>query len=336
MAFLPDGTLLVTERQGQLRRINVGSGEISPPIAGLPEIATQGQGGLLDIVLAPDFDVTRRIFLSYARPVGDSTATAVFRARLSEDASRLDDGVTIFTQNMPAATGKHYGSRLVFDRDGQLFVTTGDREALREEAQNPASHVGKILRITTDGAPAPGNPQSPGWAPEVWSIGHRNVQGAAFHPLTGELWTVEHGARGGDEINMPQAGKNYGWPVISFGREYFGSSIGEGTAKAGMEQPLYYWDPSIAPSGMAFLTSDAYPGWKGSLLVGALAGQHVARLTLDGARVVVEEQLFEGFSRFRDVRQGPDGRIYLLTDEVAPEGGLYVIPAPGDVTATPN
>lgn len=335
MAFLPDGSVLVTERAGRLRLLNIANASLGAPIEGLPEVAAQGQGGLLGIALDPNFAGNRQLFMSFARPVEGGSATAVFRARLSDDGARLQDGKIIFTQNTVASTGHHFGSRLVFGRDGHLFVTTGDRNALREEAQNPASHVGKILRITTDGAPAPGNPQKAGWAPEVWSIGHRNVQGAALNPATGELWTAEHGARGGDEINIPGAGKNYGWPVISYGREYSGGEIGDGTAREGMEQPIHYWDPSIAPSGMAFITRDLYPGWKGSLLVGALAGEHVARLILQGQRIAGEERLFEGVGRFRDVVQAPDGRIYALTDAPEPEGTLYVVPAAGDITASP-
>lgn len=335
MAFLPDASVLVTERPGRLRLVNLDSATIGTPIEGVPEVAAEGQGGLLGIALDPDFASTRLVFISYARPVEGGSATAVFRARLSDDKTRLEDGKVIFTQNTAAATGQHFGSRLVFDRQGHLFVTTGDRGRLRDKVQDGSSHIGKILRITREGAAAPGNPQVAGWAPEVWSLGHRNVQGAALHPATGELWAVEHGSRGGDEINISRAGMNYGWPVISYGTEYSGGKIGEGTERQGMEQPLHYWDPSIAPSGMAFLTGDLYPGWKDSLLVGALAGSHVARLTLSGEKVAAEERLFEGFSRFRDVAQGPDGRIYVLTDEPEPNGGLYVIPAPGDVTASP-
>jgi aldose sugar dehydrogenase len=222
----------------------------------------------------------------------------------------------------------------VFDGEGYLFVTTGDRCSLPEEAQNGASHLGKILRITGDGAPAPGNPQRADWAPEVWSIGHRNVQGAALHPGTGQLWTAEHGAKGGDEINMLKAGRNYGWPVITYGRDYSGLKIGEGTAKDGMEQPLHYWDPSIAPAGMAFCSGEIYPGWKGSLFVGALAGEHLNRLSLDGTTVVASEKLFEGLGRIRDVIQGPSGHLYVMTDEAAPNGAIYQIAGPGDVTAT--
>ncbi len=325
LAFLPDGSALVTERPGTLRRIALPDGTLGAPIQGSPAVDANGQGGLLGIALAPDFASTRQVFLSFARRTDGGNATAVFRGRLSEDFTRLEDGAVIFTQNRSANSGHHFGSRLLFDRDGHLFVTTGDRNVLRDEVQNPATHIGKVLRITRDGAPAPGNPALPGWAPEVWSLGHRNLQGATLHPETGALWTVEHGARGGDEVNSPQAGKNYGWPVISYGREYSMLPIGEGTAKAGMEQPVHYWDPSIAPSGMTFVSGEAYPGWQGNLLVGALAGQHVARLVLDGERVVAEEKLFEGTSRYRDVVQGPDGRIYVLTDDGAPDGMLMVI-----------
>jgi glucose/arabinose dehydrogenase len=325
LAFLPDGSALVTERPGRLRRITLADGGLGEPIQGTPAVDATGQGGLLGIALAPDFASSRQVFLSFARATDGGNATAVFRGRLSEDFARLDDGTIIFTQNRSANSGHHFGSRLVFDRDGFLFVTTGDRNVLRDAVQNPASHIGKVLRITRDGAPAPGNPALPGWAPEVWSLGHRNLQGATLHPETGALWTVEHGARGGDEVNTPQAGKNYGWPVISYGREYSMLAIGEGTVKDGMEQPVHYWDPSIAPSGMTFVTSDTYPGWRGNLLVGALAGQHIARLVLDGGRVVAEEQLFEGSARFRDVVQGPGGRMYVLTDGGAPDGALMVI-----------
>jgi glucose/arabinose dehydrogenase len=329
LAFLPDGSALVTERPGRLRRITVAEGQLADPITGLPGLAVVGQGGLLGIALDPEFPANRRIYLSFSEPRDGGSSTSVFRAQLSADHRRLEEGRVIFRQNTVSGGGHHFGSRLVFDRGNNLFVTTGDRNRLRDKVQDPSSHIGKVIRITRDGAPAPGNPALPGWAPEVWSMGHRNIQGAALHPDTGVLWTVEHGARGGDEINIPEAGKNYGWPVISYGREYSNLPIGEGWAKEGMEQPLYYWDPSIAPSGMAFYTAGenaAYPAWKGSLFVGALAGVHVARLTLDGQKIVAEERLFEGYSRFRDVVLGPDGLIYLLTDEAGPRGALLVIP----------
>jgi aldose sugar dehydrogenase len=333
LAFLPDGSALITERPGRLRRFDFKTGALSDPISGTPDVDASGQGGLLGIALDPDFATTRQVFLSFAQASDVGSATAVFRARLADDTSALLDGKTIFAQNQPRSGGRHFGSRLVFDRNGQLFVTTGDRGNASDSAQDPASHIGKIIRITKDGAPAPGNPMLAGWAPEVWSLGHRNAQGATLHPTNGQLWTVEHGARGGDEINTPEAGKNYGWPVITFGEDYSGAKIGIGSSNAGMEQPLHYWDPSIAPSGMAFITSDLYPAWKGSLLVGALAGAHIARLTLDGTKVTAEERLFDGFARFRDIVQGPDGRIYVLTDDAGPDGGLFVIAADGDVTA---
>jgi aldose sugar dehydrogenase len=333
IAFLPDGSALVTERAGQLRLVNMRDATLGEPIAGLPEIENRQQGGLLGIALDPNFAETRLVFLSFNQRREGGNATAVFRGRLSADATRLEDGKTIFSQNMAVDSGLHFGSRLVFDREGHLFVTTGDRGIMRDEAQNPASHLGKVLHITKFGAPAPNNPALPGWAPEVWSIGHRNLQGATLHPATGQLWTVEHGAKGGDELNTPLPGKNYGWPVITYGVNYSGEKIGEGQTKEGMEQPHHYWDPSIAPSGMAFVTSDTYPGWKGSLFVGALAGAHLARLTMEGAKITAEEKLFDGFARFRDVVQGPDGRIYALTDDSAPDGGLFVIATQGDVTS---
>jgi glucose/arabinose dehydrogenase len=323
LAFLPDSNALVTERPGNLRYITMPDGKLSEPIAGLPELDVEGQGGLLGIAIDPDFASNRFIYLSFAEPREGGNSTSVFRAKLSADNSTLEESKIIFRQNVPAESGHHFGSRLVFDRNGHLFVTTGDRNMLRDLVQDPSTHIGKVIRITRDGAPAPGNPSLPGWAPEIWSMGHRNIQGATLHPETGALWTAEHGARGGDEINTPEAGKNYGWPVITFGRDYSGEKIGEGTAMQGMEQPLHYWDPSIAPSGMAFYTGDVYPGWKGNLFVGALAGQLVARLTLDGNKIVSEQRLFEGHARFRDVVQGPDGRLYLLTDES--NGTLLVI-----------
>jgi aldose sugar dehydrogenase len=329
MAFLPDGSLLVTELPGQLRRVSLSNAQLEPPISGVPEVDSRGQGGLLGIAIDPDFATNRFVYMSFAEKRDGGNVTAVFRGQLSADHKKLEDGRVIFRQSLAAESGRHFGSRLVFDRSGHLFVTTGDRGYLSEQAQDPATHIGKVLRINRDGAAAPGNPTLPGWAPEVWSIGHRNLQGAALHPLTGELWTVEHGAKGGDELNAPQAGKNYGWPVITYGKDYSGASIGEGNAKAGLEQPLHYWDPSIAPSGLAFVTTDTYSGWKGNALVGALAGAHLARLTLENQKVVNEEKLFEGFARFRDVVEGPDGRIYVLTDEAAPDGGVYQLASPG-------
>jgi len=329
LAFLPDGRMLVTERPGRLR-IVAASGQLSQPLPGLPKIYARGQGGLLDVLIDPGFAENRVIYLSYAEDRGGGRAgTAVARGRLNTAGTGLE-GLQIIFRQEPSYTGSnHWGSRLVLDRTGALFVTLGDRFDLRDEAQNPANHIGKIVRIARQGGAADDNPKKPGWAPEVWSIGHRNVQGAALHPQTGELWTAEHGARGGDEINIPRKGLNYGWPVISYGVHYSGAKIGVGTKKEGMEQPVFYWDPSIAPSGMAFYTGDKFPGWRGSVLVGALAGTLVARLELDGDKVVREERILKGLrERIRDIRQGPDGFVYLLTD--SPEGRILRLrPADG-------
>jgi len=327
LAFLPDGRMLVTERPGRLRVVE-SDGHLSEAIGGLPEIADVGQGGLLDIALHPNFESTRLVFLSFAEPREQGNATSVMRGRLSDDLARLEDVKVIFRQQPAAEGGFHFGSRLVFDRSGALFVTTGDRNRLRQLVQQTDNHIGKIIRITEDGGIPPDNPKPEGWLPELWSIGHRNLQGATLHPQTGQLWTVEHGARGGDELNHPQAGRNYGWPVISYGREYSGGRIGQGRAMEGMEQPVHYWDPSIAPSGMVFYTGERYPPWKGNLFVGALVKTHLARLRMENGKVVEEEQLFKGYTRIRDVRQGPDGYLYLVTDEGAPEGRIVrVVPA---------
>jgi aldose sugar dehydrogenase len=317
LAFLPDNRMLVTERPGRLRIVSE-DGRLSEPIRGLPRIAARRQGGLLDVALDPNFAQNRAIYFSYAEDRGEGQAgTSVARARLSDDGRALESLQVIFRQQPSHSGGNHFGSRLVFDRDGNLFITLGDRFDLREQAQNPSSHIGKVMRIRPGGGAAPGNPflDREGVRPEIWSIGHRNIQAAALHPATGALWTVEHGARGGDEVNIPARAKNYGWPVISYGVDYSGAKIGEGTAKAGLEQPVYYWDPSIAPSGMAFYTGDRFPAWRGSVLVGALAGKLVSRLETDGSRVTGEERMLQNLGeRIRDVRQGPDGFVYLLTD----------------------
>jgi aldose sugar dehydrogenase len=315
LAFLPDGRFLVTERPGRIR-IVAADGSLSQPLSGLPRLVAREQGGLLDVVLDPNFSSNRIVYFSFSEPRGENrNATSVARASLNEAGTALLSTTIIFRQEPAYAGGHHFGSRLVFDREGYLFVTLGERLVLRDEAQNPANHLGKILRITREGQPAPGNPVKPGWLPEIWSIGHRNVQGAALDPSTGRLWTAEHGARGGDEVNSPEAGKNYGWPVITYGRDYSGRSIGEGTQKEGMEQPLFYWDPSIAPSGLAIYTGDAFPGWRNSVFIGALAGQMLVRLERESGRIAAEERLLVDLNeRIRDVRQGPDGLIYLLTD----------------------
>ena len=318
LQFLPGGRLLVTERPGRLRLVSP-EGVVSPPIAGVPKVSAAGQGGLLDVALAPDFAKTGEIYLSYAEPRkggGNGTSLARGKLELTDAGGRLSDVAVIFRQQPSYASDQHFGSRIVFADNGTLFLTVGDRYTLQDQAQNPENHLGKMMRLTRDGSPAPDNPKLPGWDAAIWSIGHRNVQGAALHPTTGELWTAEHAARGGDEINIVRKGRNYGWPVITYGRDYSGAKIGEGTAKAGMEQPIYYWDPSIAPSGAAFYTGDLFPAWKGNLLVGALAGQHLARLVLDGERVVGEERLLGDLdARIRDVRVGPDGAVWMLIDQ---------------------
>ena len=316
VAFLPGGGYLVTERDGLLKHV-AGNGDQSI-VTGTPHVFAEGQGGLLDVVLAPDFTETAEIFLSFSEPARQGAGTSIFRAKLIQngDAFVLEDGKVIFSGNNRSYGGRHFGSRLVFAPDGTLFVTTGDRGD-RPSAQDVSNHAGAVLRISRDGTAPADNPflNEPGAMPELWSIGHRNAQGAALNPATGVLWTVEHGARGGDEINIPQPGKNYGWPVISYGRHYTGGKIGEGSEKAGMEQPVYYWDPSIAPSGMAFVSSGLYPDWNGDILIGALRGRHLARLSLDGQQIVAEEPLLSGLGeRIRDVRQGPDGFLYVLTD----------------------
>lgn len=315
LAFLPDGRMLVTERPGRLRLVTP-QGELSRPLTGLPNVTGRGQGGLLDVAIDPGFSENRLVYFSFAEPRQGGNGTSVGRGRLNANATGLDDVTVIFRQMPAINSSMHFGSRLVFDRSGGLFVTLGDRFGHRDEAQNPQNHIGKLVRISPYGSVPADNPKKPGWQPEIWSIGHRNVQGAALHPGTGQIWTVEHGARGGDEVNTPKAGLNYGWPVITYGIDYSGAKIGEGTAKAGMEQPLFYWDPSIAPSGAAFYTGERWPSWKNSLFVGALAGQMLIRLSTNGETVTGEERLLTTMGeRIRDVRQGPDGYLYLLVDD---------------------
>ena len=318
LAFLPDGRMLVTERPGRMRLVTI-DGKLAAPLQGLPKVEAAGQGGLLDVALDPKFADNALVYWSYSEPDpqgGRGNSTAVARGRLAGD--RLDDVKVIFRQAPKVASNAHFGSRLVFARDGRLFVTLGDRFSRRDDAQLLGNHHGKIVRIESDGRVPSDNPfvGRSGALPEIWSYGHRNVQGAALNPASGELWIDEHGPQGGDELNIAQPGKNYGWPVITYGAEYgSGAKIGEGTAKAGMEPPLAHWVPSIATSGLAFLTSDRYPGWKGSVFIGALKAQLLVRLELDGRKVVREERLLQDFGeRIRDVRQGPDGWLYLLTD----------------------
>ena len=318
LAFLPDGRLLVTERPGRMRIVTP-DGKLSPPLGGVPKVFASGQGGLLDVVLDRGFANNRTIYFCFAEPERGGGRTALARAKLGE--SQLDDVQVIFHQEGPLSSGGHFGCRIAQAADNNLFLTTGEHFIDRDEAQKLTSHLGKIVRIAPDGSVPNDNPfvGRSDAKPEIWSYGHRNMQGAAIHPQTGKLWEHEHGARGGDEVNIPQAGKNYGWPVISYGVNYDGTPVGSGkSAMPGMEQPIKYWVPSIAPSGMAFYTGDLFPTWKGSLLVGALAGQMLVRLSLDGETVTGEERMLQGLrERIRDVRVGPDGAIYLVTDNSA-------------------
>lgn len=316
IAFLPDGRMLVTERPGRLRMVTQ-TGELSAPISGTPDVWANGQGGLLDVALAPDFEKSRFVYMSFAQAKEGGAVTAVARGRLNEAGTALEGTTTIFSQTPVGNTGRHFGSRLVFGRDGNLFITTGDRGNREDDAQKLDSLIGKIIRIAPDGSIPKDNPfvGREGARPEIWSYGHRNAQGAALHPTSGRLWTAEHGSRGGDEVNVPLAGRNYGWPVITYGIDYSGAKIGEGTTKPGMEQPIYYWDPSIAPSGLDFYTADRFPAWRGNAFTGALAGQMLVRLTVSGERVTGEERMLERMGqRIRAVRQGPDGFLYLITD----------------------
>ncbi|MBP2148506.1 glucose/arabinose dehydrogenase [Xanthobacter flavus] len=325
IAFLPDGRLLVAERDGRLRPVDA-TGKVGAPISGVPQVAARGQGGLLDVAVDPRFAQNRLIYLSYAEPRPEGAATAVARGKLSDDLTRLTDVDVIFRQQPAVSGGNHFGSRLVFAPDGMLFVTLGDRFNYMDKAQDLTTTLGKVVRILPDGAIPPDNPfvEKDGARAEVWSYGHRNVQAAVIEPGTGRLWTVEHGPRGGDEVNRPEAGKNYGWPVIGYGRHYSGAKIGVGTAKDGMEQPLFYWDPSIAPSGAAFYSGDALPGWRGQLFVGALAGQALVMVKVRDGAVIGEERLPMG-KRIRDVRMGPDGALWLVAESTGEI--LRVVPA---------
>ena len=321
LAIMPDGRMLVTERPGRLRIVEA-NGELSPPLTGVPAVFARGQGGLLDVALDPGFATNQIVYLSFSEPgEGGTAGTSVLRGRLT--ASGLEDVRIIYRQEPKVVSSAHFGSRIVFRRDGTMLVTQGERSDYRDQAQDLASGLGKIVRINSDGSIPQDNPfiGRPGVRPEIWSYGHRNIQAAALHPETGALWTVEHGARGGDELNHPEAGKNYGWPVITYGRDYNRLPIGEGTAKEGMEQPVYYWDPVIAPSGMAFYTGNAFAGWSGSILVGGMMPGRLVRLTLRDGRVASEERyLGDRGERIRDIEQGADGLLYAVTDH--PNGSV--------------
>lgn len=314
MAFLPDGSILVTERPGRLRLVR--NGALEPePIAGVPEVWARGQGGLLDVALHPDFERNRLVYLSYSKPGPNGATTAVARGRLVD--GRLEDVEDIFVADAWTNRGQHFGSRLVFDGKGHLFISVGDRGVM-QEAQNPSNHQGTIIRLHDDGRVPADNPfvGREGFRPEIYAYGIRSPQGLALHPERGELWETEHGPRGGDEINLILPGRNYGWPTITYGINYNGEKISDHTHMEGMEQPLHYWVPSIATSGLAFYTGDKFPGWKGDAFVGGLAGQQLVRLRFDGTRrVAIEVLLTELKRRIRDVRNGPDGYIYLLVDE---------------------
>jgi glucose/arabinose dehydrogenase len=316
---LPGGDLLVTEKPGRMRIISA-AGEKGPPLAGVPEVDARGQGGLLDVALSPKFESDRTVYWSYSEPRQGGNATSVARGVLSQDRETLEQVRVIF-RAMPTYDGTmHYGSRLAFGPDGTLYITLGERsdKPMRPQAQRLDSDMGKIVRINPDGSAPKDNPFA-GQAdarPEIWSLGHRNIQAAAFDPQ-GRLWEVEHGTNGGDELNLVQKGKNYGWPLVAYGEEYSGQAIpGAVTTKEGTEQPVYYWDPVIAPSGMQFYTGDAFPAWKGSVFIGGLKDTKLVRLTLENDRVTGEEHLLkERGQRVRDVRQGPDGALYIVTDK---------------------
>ena len=319
IAFLPDGGQLITERGGRLLLIRDGK---AVPVTGVPEVRAKGQGGLLDVQVARDFDTSREIFLTFSQPMRGGAGTALAVARL-EAPARLSDLRVIFRQTDGSNAGRHFGSRVVEAPDGTLFLTIGDRGD-RERAQDLGSRKGKVIRVARNGAIPPDNPfvGREGAEPAVWSYGHRNPQGAALGP-DGAVWTVEHGPKGGDEINRPAAGRNHGWPVISFGEEYSGGTVGRGTAAEGMEQPLHYWDPSIAPSGMMIYSGRLWPEWKGDIFVGSLKFDMISRLSGGADSLVEAERLFEGeFPRIRDVREAPDGSIWFLSED---EGAAYRI-----------
>jgi glucose/arabinose dehydrogenase len=322
---LPDGRFLITEKRGNMR-IATGTGTVSEPITGLPEVNPRGQGGLLGLTTDPEFAQNRIVYWVFSENTADGNLTSVAKGKLSADEKKIENATVIYRAT-PAYKGTlHYGGRILFDKAGNLVVSTGERSDMetRMQAQDVKSGLGKVIRITTDGKPASGNPFSGNnGRPEIYSYGHRNVQGLAFHPTTGDLWENEFGPRGGDEINLIQPGKNYGWPIITYGIEYSGGKVGESiTQKPGMEQPVYYWDPVVSPSGMTFYSGNAIPEWNNNLFIACLSGQHIARLIINNNKVVGEERLLSGENqRFRDITQGKDGALYAVTDQ----GRLYRI-----------
>jgi glucose/arabinose dehydrogenase len=316
LAFLPDGGMLVTERPGRIRRV-ASTGEVGPPIAGVPEVDYRGQGGLLDLALDRDFARNRSLYFCFSEAGEGGNGTALAKARLAADGTALQDVAVIFRQAPKVQSRGHFGCRIVEARDGNLFLTLGERMSRSQDAQLLDNHLGKVVRITKAGQAPPDNPfvDRAGALPEIWSYGHRNVQGAALD-AAGRLWTNEHGPQGGDELNVTLAGRNYGWPTITYGEQYGGGPVGAGiTAQAGMEQPATYWKPSIATSGMAFLSSDRYgAAWQGDLFVGSLKFSHLVRVPLEGSRAGAPEKVIDLGARVRDVRQGPDGLLYVLTE----------------------
>jgi glucose/arabinose dehydrogenase len=319
LAFLPDGRMLVTERPGRMRIVTP-EGQLSAPFKGLPEVWASSQGGLHDVITDTSFAQNRTIYFCFAERTAGGGRTAVARAKLNDGNGRLDEVKIIFRQEGPLSSGNHYGCRIAQGSDGNLFVTLGEHFSYRDEAQNLGNHLGKIVRITPDGSAPPDNPfvGRAGAKPEIWSFGHRNEQGLAINPASGDLWETEHGPRGGDEVNIIGKGKNYGWPVIGYGIDYSGAKIHDSAAKGGMEQPVKYWVPSIAPSGLTFYSAKLFPKWTGSVFSGALAGKMLVRLSLNGNTVSGEERLLRNLNeRIRDVRQGPDGALWLLTDNAA-------------------
>lgn len=323
---MPDGRLLITEKEGTMR-IATADGKLSAPITGIPKVNPSGQGGLLGVRVDPAFAQNRMIFWVFSEPLADGNLTAVAKGKLSADEKKIE-GATVIYRATPAYKGNlHYGGRILFDKQGNLFISTGERsdKVTRPQAQSINSGLGKVIHITKEGKPVAGNPFA-GKAdarPELYSYGHRNVQGLAFHPVTGDLWENEFGPRGGDELNRVEAGKNYGWPTITYGIEYSGEKVGEGIQqKDGLEQPVYYWDPSVSPSGMTFYSGDRIPEWKNNLFIGTLSGMHIIRLVIENNKVVGEERLLsDQYQRFRDITQGKDGALYAVTDQ----GRLYRI-----------
>jgi aldose sugar dehydrogenase len=315
LAILPDGRFLVTEKRGTMRLVSR-DGKVGEPLTGVPTVVASGQGGLLDVTLDPNFATNKLVFFSFAEPANNGTAgTAAARGRLTD--TGLEDVKVIYRQEPKVTGGNHFGSRVVFAPDGTIFITQGDRFSYRDQAQDLKGLLGKVVRINADGSIPKDNPfvGDANVRPEIGSYGHRNLQGAAINPVTGKLWTIEHGAAGGDELNHPEGGKNYGWPIITYGRDYNGSKIGVGAVKEGMEQPVYYWDPVIAPSGMLFYTGDKFPQWKNNIFVGGLASNALVRLELTNGTVTKEERyLHDLHERIRDVQQGIDGYIYVITD----------------------